>query len=356
MRFFNEFLINPLKKHKGFSKDPFFYLAISAFVLLVFVSFCPRFRDRNAIPLSSGSSRVAGSSSDSSSLFLGQASSQTESPDFYLVQKNSLMGIAPPVMVTPQVLGAILGENDLNVRKEVTEYEVKEGDTLSTIAENFGISLKTLLWANNLSSTSKIKAGQTLVILPVSGVIHHVISGDTVSAIALKYKAKASDIVSFNELASEDDIFIGDILIIPDGVMPVVKSSYIAQIPIASSYFICPIASPCRITQKLHWYNGVDFSHSKCGDSIYAAAGGTVQKVKFGWNGGGGNTITILHPNGVITSYGHIQTALVKAGDQVYQGQIIALMGGLPGTSGAGISTGCHLHFAVIGGRNPFGY
>ncbi len=52
--------------------------------------------------------------------------------------------------------------------------------------------------------------------------------------------------------------------------------------------------------------------------------------------------------------YGHIQTSLVNPGSQVYQGQVIALLGGAPGTPGAGSSTGCHVHFGVSGARNPF--
>jgi murein DD-endopeptidase MepM/ murein hydrolase activator NlpD len=79
-----------------------------------------------------------------------------------------------------------------------------------------------------------------------------------------------------------------------------------------------------------------------------------VQKIKYGWNGGGGNYITILHPNGVVTYYGHIAAALTSVGQEVSQGTAIALMGGKPGTTGAGISTGCHVHFDVRGSANPF--
>jgi len=336
------------RKIKGFPKNPFFYLGIAVFILLILVSFLPK---------TGTETDTAGSKTEKAgaSPFIQSINSQPESPEFCLIQENSIFGFAPPMTVTPQVLGAIMGEVGADVNRDVTEYEVKAGDNLTFIADNFGISINTLLWANNLSSASKLKIGQELIILPVSGVLHYVKAGDTISGIAKNYKAKADDMVGFNELASKDDIFVGDILIVPGGTMPAVsKPIYAESIPVASSYFICPIASPCHITQKLHWYNAVDFSHGKCGDSIYAAAGGTVQRVKFGWNGGAGNTITILHPNGVVTSYGHILASLVSPGDQVYQGQIIALMGGQPGTAGAGKSTGCHVHFSVHGASNPF--
>lgn len=263
------------------------------------------------------------------------------------------MASVPPIMITPQVLSQIINENEPENRKEIIEYTVQTGDTLSSIAENFGISFNTLLWANDLNKSSVIKPGQRLIILPVSGVIHHVKKGDTISEVAKTYKANLKDIIAFNELSSEGEIFIGDILIISDGVMPPPSQTPApVLVPLASSYFICPLSS-CRLTQGLHWYNAVDFA-GNCGNSVYAVAGGTVLRTKYGWNGGAGNYLTILHPNGVVTFYGHLLNILVNSGDQVYQGQIIALVGGQPGTPGAGKSTGCHLHFGVQGAKNPF--
>jgi len=273
------------------------------------------------------------------------------------IQSNSIVGVSPPMTIHPQVLGSVLGwgGEEIARRRAIVEYIVESGDTLSSIATKFDISLETILWANDLTSKSIIKIGQKLIISPVSGVIYHVKNGDTLGEIAETYKGEIEEIIIINELSNAGDIFIGDILIIPDGeVPPSPKKSYYAssQVPIGSSYFICP-HSACRITQWLHWYNAIDFG-GKCGDPIYAAAGGTVQKVKYGWNGGAGNYVRILHPNGVVTGYGHISTSLVTAGQKVSQGERIALIGGKPGTPGAGISTGCHVHFSVHGARNPF--
>lgn len=285
-----------------------------------------------------------------------------ESPELLLVENCSLRAVSPPTSFSPQVLGALVGGiNPDESQKAIIEYTVESGDTLWSISANFKISLDTILWANDLNKNSIIKKGQKLIILPVSGTVHHIKAGDTISEIAQTYKGKTNEIVDFNSLSDEGDIYIGDIIIIPNGVMPAPSVRYVSQqIPVANTYFICPISSPCKITQGLHWYNAIDFSHGKCGEPIYAAAGGQVLKVKLTnstsrWAfGGAGNHLTILHPNGVVTMYGHIAASLVKPGDQVSQGQIIALMGGQPGTPGAGNSTGCHVHFGVRGSSNPF--
>ena len=300
-------------------------------------------------------------SNDSQNLFLGpEETFPLESPDFLLIQENSLKASLPPTTFSPQVLGALVGYESLSeTRKEILEYIIEEGDNPSLISQKFDISLDSLLWANDLNKNSIIRSGQKVVIPPVSGAIYHVKAGDTISEIAKTYKGKVEEIIVFNELLSGGDIFIGDILVIPNGVMPPPPTAPSpTYVPLAQSFFICPIPpapnGKCRITQWLHWYNAIDFSNGKCGEPIYAAAGGNVLRVKYGWNRGAGNYLTILHPNGVVTTYGHIAKSLVSLGQQVSQGQIIAFIGGQPGTPGAGRSTGCHLHFGVSGARNPF--
>lgn len=224
---------------------------------------------------------------------------------------------------------------------------------MQSIADTNKISLNTLLWANDLTSSSALKVGQSLAVLPTDGVLHVVKSGDTVSAIAQAYKANSDNIIAYNDLANQDDIYIGDILVVPGGVKTKKSAPLINnQIPLANNYFIFPTQG--KITQGLHYFNAVDTAN-KCGTPIYAAAAGVVQRAvaNGGYNSGMGNHITILHGNGTVTYYGHLMTLLVKSGDTVYTGQNIALMGGAPGMAGAGDSTGCHLHFQVVGATNP---
>jgi len=350
---------------KGSSKDPFNYFGIISAILLGIVSFAPLslLNDTDNYSSLTPLSFQLSKNSGEQNLYLSSTEKfWLESPEFFLVQKTSLVGISPPVMVLPQVLGALVsGFEPEESKKIIVEYIIEPGDSLWLIAAKFDISFDTLLWANDLNKNSIIQPGQKLVIPPVSGVIHYVKSGDTISEMAKKYKGKIDEILAFNELSSEGDIYVGDVIIIPNGVMPAPAVRYTPPlVPLASSYFICPVVGGCRITQGRHWYNAVDFSNGKCGEPILAAADGKVLKVKLTsstsrWAfGGAGNHLTILHPNGVVTMYGHLQSILVSPGQPVSQGQVIALMGGQPGTPGAGKSTGCHLHFGVSGAKNPF--
>lgn len=346
------------KKAKDFVNDPISYFGVFSVVFLFGIFFS--FPEITIKSLPQWDFSIFGENNLKASVqdfFVEPTKNITkETPEMLFLQQNTAIGLIPPVIGSGRVLGSLTGYEEINEeRKSIIEYKVEPGDSLSSIAEKFNVSLNTILWANDLTKSSEIKVGQKLIVPPVSGVIYHIKKGDTLSEIAEKYKGKVDEIVAFNELSGENDIYVGDILIIPNGQMPSsVKPSYasLPQTAVASSYFICPRPN-CRITQGLHWYNAVDFG-GDCGDPIVAAAGGVVQRIKYGWNHGAGNYISVAHPNGVVSTYGHILTSLVSVGQQVSQGQIIALVGGKPGTPGAGISTGCHVHFGVTGMRNPF--
>jgi len=180
------------------------------------------------------------------------------------------------------------------IKKTIIEYEVQDNDTLARVADKFGVTTNTIIWANDLSQNQKLKAGQKLIIPPVSGVIHYVVAGDTIAQIAEKYRAQIDDIITYNDLSGENDLFIGDVLVIPNGqIVPPpapkknISSSNLTSgknvtqnstnsIVIPSNYFLCPVGSTCRRTQGLHFRNAVDLTAGYCGAPIYAAASGTV--------------------------------------------------------------------------------
>ena len=235
---------------------------------------------------------------------------------------------------------------------QISVYIVRTGDTLNEIAEMFGVSANTIIWANDIRGTS-IKVGQELVILPISGVRHVVKSGDTLKSVATKYKADLNDVLLYNGLAIGDKIKSGDVIIIPDGVISAtqvssVKNSAGAQTyPVYSGYYIRPIVGG-RKTQGIHGNNGVDLA-APTGTPILAAADGRVIVSRAGgYNGGYGSYLVISHPNGTQTLYAHLSQNSVFVGQSVAQGQIIGAVGN------TGKSTGSHLHFEIRGAKNPF--
>lgn len=102
-------------------------------------------------------------------------------------------------------------------RYGIIKYTVQDGDTPSSIATSFGISLYTFLWANDMKVGHLIKPGQTVEILPVTGVKHLVAETDNIEAIAAKYKADIQEIIIFNELPANGKLTAGRTLIIPNG-------------------------------------------------------------------------------------------------------------------------------------------
>jgi LysM repeat protein len=260
---------------------------------------------------------------------------------------------------------------------EISTYVVRAGDTLSQIAGLFGVSVNTIVWMNDLDRTAPLQAGETLVILPVSGIQYTIKKGDTVQSIANHYSVDQEDILQYNDIASSTSILnAGDTIIIPDATLDGSQSGSLgssAQIsgvkrnspksqwgapgtepahdtngPYYPGYYIVPITHGVE-TQGLHGYNAVDLAAPK-GTPIYAAAAGTViiSIKNGGWNGGYGNYVVINHPNGTQTLYAHMSKVLATDGETVNQGEEIGLVGQ------TGEATGPHVHFEVHGARNPF--
>lgn len=237
---------------------------------------------------------------------------------------------------------------------QISIYVVKKGDTLSQIAQMFDVTVNTIKWGNNLSSNT-LKEGETLVILPISGVKHTVAKGETLASIAKKYKADAEEIKDYNNI--EGSLAVGATIIVPDGeVMPAPSTSGSSvRVGGGSSsglrelvgYFLRPLVGG-RKSQGIHGYNGVDLA-APIGTPILAAADGEVIVSRSGgWNGGYGNYIVIKHSNGTQTLYAHNTANKVSAGDTVNQGDVIGTVGS------TGKSTGSHLHFEIRGAKNPF--
>lgn len=241
----------------------------------------------------------------------------------------------------------------------ISVYVVRPGDTLSEIANMFDVSVNTIIWANNLSGPGSVRVGDTLIILPISGIKREIVKGDTLASIAKKYSADANEIAQFNGLDPASPLAVGSTIIIPgaDVSAPAPKTTPKPKKSIREpnlggggaalpGYFSNPLPG-ARVTQSIHGWNGIDLGAAR-GTPIYAAAGGTVIIARgSGWNGGYGNYVVISHGNGTQTLYSHMSSAIVSSGQSVTNGQVIGYVGN------TGLSTGAHLHFEVRGAANP---
>lgn len=247
---------------------------------------------------------------------------------------------------------------------QVTDYTVKEGDTLSSISAKFDISIDSIKWANPSINWQKIKPGVSVSIPPVTGIVYKVKPGDTVYSIAKKLQTNPQGIVDFPlNTFSDDETFAlvaGQTLIVPDGVMP---NEVAPNVPTLASK-LTPDAGSVSATGKFVWpgfgritqpfrsyHPGLDIANHD-GGSILAADSGTV--VVSGWtNSGYGNHVIVDHGNGYQTLYGHLSAISVVTGQRVSRGSVLGQMGS------TGRSTGTHLHFEIrtsSGNVDPLGY
>ena len=257
-------------------------------------------------------------------------------------------------------------------KREIEEYIVKTGDTLSSIANDWGVTVDTVKWANDLSS-DLVKPGQTLDIPPADGVLVKVSKGDTLTTLAKKYDASDQAIADFNWLDYPFTLSEGTTLFIPEGKMPVpivvatvrsTPSSYVsnssytstnvgAADPNVGKFLGWPIANGMGTISQYYkgvYHRGIDIADSRL-PSIVAPASGTVIFAgcygtcpPLGSTYGGSNyawSIQIDHGNGYTTWYAHLKNIYVRTGQSVSKGESIGQMGS------TGRSTGPHLHFEV---------
>jgi murein DD-endopeptidase MepM/ murein hydrolase activator NlpD len=305
--------------------------------------------------------------------------------DVTIVDNSALVSVEGP--------DGTLADIEKPTNGTISTYIVQPGDTLTGIAQLFGVTTGTILSANDLSRTSVLQPGEQLVILPITGIQYTVKKGDTIESIAKAFDGDVTEIESFNNV-DDSSISVGQQIIIPNGeasASPALASSKSSGsvttppkksastkvltgsagscgtvIPDAhnpaepshnvgpvgtcaeDAYYIAPLTHYVQ-TQGIHGYNAVDLAAS-IGTPIMAAADGTVIVARSGgWNGGYGSYVVIQHGNGSQTLYGHMSKVAAYDGETVVQGQVIGYVGE------SGDATGPHVHFEIRDGiRNPF--
>lgn len=265
----------------------------------------------------------------------------------------------------------------------ITKYVVRDGDTVSSIAQLFSVTPNTIRWANDIGSRDTIQPGQTLVILSISGVPYTIQKGDTLESIAKKMNADAIDIANYNGVTNAD-LAIGTQIVVPNGELATAVQTRTATTPSSSksktstksvavrassrvrvgnepahdvgptgtadevAYYISPIADYVE-TQGVHGYNAVDLAAPSGTPIVASASGEVILARQGGWNGGYGSYVVISHDNGSQTLYAHMSKVAAYDGEKVEQGQVIGYVGQ------TGIATGPHVHFEIRNGiKNPF--
>ena len=261
---------------------------------------------------------------------------------------------------------------------ETGVYKVNDGDSPYTIASRFGVSVETVLVANNLNEVGVIKPGQELKIPSVTGIIYKPQSSDTCESLTEKFKLNdegwdvllnANDIEICEDLLAQAEVVIPqDNVSLPKELQKpklVIRSNTRGQIAATtasapanfaggSGNFVWPTVFK-GINQYFHRrHNGIDITCNKQnpGPAVYASDDGFVEF--SGWGAGGwGNTIVINHGNGFKTRAAHLSVLNVKAGEKVTQGEPVGLCGS------TGRSSGPHVHWTIYKNGvavNPLSY
>lgn len=264
-------------------------------------------------------------------------------------------------LVKPGLASTTIGNRP---REQVEYYIVREGDTVSAIAEKFNLTTNTLLWENKLGPRDYIKPGDKLTILPLSGISHQIKKGDTLEKVAQRYSVNIDAIIEYNQLVDASAIEIDQILIIPNGEMPAPPKPKIQPSSIRYALFDIPASAAIsgtklqwpttgrKISQYYKWRHlAIDIS-GNYSSPVYASDDGRVELAGSNQRGYG-LQVVINHGNGIKTRYAHESKIFVKVGDSVKRGQTIGMIGC------TGWCTGAHVHFEVIiNGKktNPLNY
>lgn len=110
----------------------------------------------------------------------------------------------------------VLSIDDSN--SAITTYVTVDGDTVASVASKFGITSQTVKWANNLLS-DLLGAGTTLTIPMVDGVVYTIKDGDNLNAVVEKYRGALVEVLAVNNI-SNNRVKTGDVIVIPNGVLP----------------------------------------------------------------------------------------------------------------------------------------
>lgn len=225
---------------------------------------------------------------------------------------------------------------------EVSRYTLQDGDTVTSVAKNAGLTVETVLSFNKIQSPRTLRPGQTLQLPSRDGIWVALESPRPVAALADTYQVYPELIVLANRLPEFTKSVEGGVFI-PGG-----KLDPLELRKLLGEYFLWPTKGG-RITsffgRRNDPFTGLKSSHSGVdiatyhGAPVLAAGSGTVMAT--GYDSILGNYIKVNQGQGFVAVYGHLSAILTQPGRKIAGGQLIGKVGS------TGYSTGPHLHFSA---------
>jgi murein DD-endopeptidase MepM/ murein hydrolase activator NlpD len=235
---------------------------------------------------------------------------------------------------------------------------------VSGIAARFGVASEDII-ANNMgviSDQSMLVVGASLQIPAVPGVLHNISVGETLTDIAAAYGATLDDILDFpgNQISDPSNVPVGAQILVVNGHLSAPPAEAATEEeataeatpepteeptpvptppPPPPPMFIWPVVGNITSYFGPSHPLGIDISIAYA--PVAASAAGKVVFVGGNPCCSYGYYIDIQHADGYMTRYGHLSKFLVTLGQQVAQGDTIAISGN------TGYSTGAHVHFEI---------
>lgn len=277
---------------------------------------------------------------------------------------GAFMGVADAAAAAPADDGTLYKPVavDTSVASSVgmlRHYTVRDGDTLTGIANRYGVSVMTVWWANHMTSKDSLKAGEELIIPPVNGLVITVKAGDTLESLAAANKISPDDIVAVNQL-TDTNLIVGQVLVLPGAKGAPMPSPTAAPAPrqaggggtgpaprVTGSWAWPVVGGGNYISQYFHYgHYGIDIA-ADYGTPIVAPVAAHV--IFAGWkSNGGGYQVWLQLSNGLYTTEYHMSAVSVVTGQDVAKGQRVGKIGM------SGWASGPHVMFEVWVGT-PWG-
>ncbi len=229
---------------------------------------------------------------------------------------------------------AVLPSAGLEAR---VQHLVKKGETLWGISRQYNVPLESIKRVNSIRSGKRLQIGANLVIpgvTPVEGIWYEVKRGDTLSSIALRHNVDWEHLQRINNIDSPRTLQVGARICIQlDSTLGFGKP---LRVPLVVTSRYGYRSHP--VTGRYQRHQGIDF-RAATGTRVYASKAGRITFA--GRKGGYGKVVVIEHEGNYSTYYGHLSRIRVKVGQTVAKGKVIGLSGN------TGVSTGPHLHFEI---------